>query len=366
MNQLVRLPYIGQDAAGPNVVVGCHGLASESMFADAELMDLVVRSFMVRGVRPELRQLGDVDQEWSAFRSDETNPPSPSEADVQRLFSQMMVGGLWLTIDRVDRVDARLRAITDQLYDDIGQQLPGFHSVETSVSLHISSPLAVSPFLLNGPSEIIWQVRGSSEAWCYPGDERVVPRHVLEDVFVGCQDGVVHDCSHDVLAQPVNLVEGEVAIWPQNAPRRQLNGADLCVTLVTHHFTKDARRKSRVYQANRFLRTTFGVSSARLSTDTRGPRAICKVIAHKVGQNMGLEKCPEPPREAADDRTLPGRKAAPRRGDFDSEGAFPNGNVNIVHVIDNTDKVSMPSLPDGEAPGSPSTDVPKKQPVAIG
>lgn len=365
MNQLVRLPYIGQEAAGSNVVVGCHGLASESMFADAELMDLVVRSFMVRGVRPELRQLGDVDQEWSELRSDETNPPSPSEADVQRLFSQLKVGGLWLTIDRVDRVDARLRAITDQLYDDIGQQLPGFHSVETSVSLHISSPLAVSPFLVNGPSEIIWQVRGSSEAWCYPGDERVVPRHVLEDVFVGCQDGVVHNCSHDVLAQPVNLVEGEVAIWPQNAPRRQLNGADLCVTLVTHHFTKDARRKSRVYQANRFLRTTFGVSSARLSTDTRGPRAICKVVAHKVGQNMGLEKCPEPPREAADDRTLPGRKAVPGRGD-DSEVAFPDGKVNLVDVVENTDELSMSSGPGGEASGSPSTDVPKKQPVAIG
>lgn len=345
MNQLVRLPVIAKELSDGTVLVGRHGMASDPMFANDALMDLVLRSYMVRGMNPELRVgSSSATPQTIGFARDFML----GEAEVEGLFAEIATGKIWLTIDRVDRVDARLRAITDQLYDDIGQQLPGFSSVETTVSLHISSPMAESPFQVHGPSEIVWQIRGGSDLRCYPADEKFVPRHVLEDVFVGCHEGVMHDSRFDLASHSVNLVEGEVAIWPQNAPRRQINSGELNVTLVTHHFTKEARRKSRVYQANRFLRTTFGVSSTRLSVATQGPCALAKVIAHKAGKKAGLEHRPEPASRFPVDRSLPGRKATPKS---DAGSVMP---------------INSAAAASGAGSLGPSPDVAEKQPVAIG
>ena len=113
---------------------------------------------------------------------------------------------------------------------------------------------------------------------------------MLEDVFAGVrQEYVPYQQSFDDKAEVFDLEPGQCAMWVQNAPHRVTNLDSFNVSLVTDHYTPEARRRARVYRANRFLRAKVHVPYRFLSPGETGPSAAVKVGVHKVAQALNFD-----------------------------------------------------------------------------
>ncbi len=200
-------------------------------------------------------------------------------------------GRLWLNITNIDAVDLRFRELTDALYSGVRAQNPSFQVDETHATLLISSPGAMVYYHVDGPPSFLWHIRGRKRVWVYPAqDETLLSRPMLEDVFAGVrQEYVPYQSSFDEQAEIFDLEPGQCAMWVQNAPHRVSNLDSFNVSLVTDHYTPEARRRARVYRANRFLRAKAHVPYRFLSPRETGPIAGIKVGVHKVGRVLKLD-----------------------------------------------------------------------------
>ncbi len=299
---LVELTDADRSGFDRHLVVARHRLGSDPstapLFADetiAELLDTYPPEWLfalTMGSDPE--------------RPDDNERVQHTGASGTELLEAVRRGRLWLNITNIDRVDARYRSLVDRLYADVADRVPGFVVDESHATLLVSSPQAMVYFHVDGPPSFLWHVRGRKRVWVYPHlDESVLARSLLEDVYAGTrQEYVPYRSSFDDRAEIRDLDPGDVAMWPHNAPHRVSNLDTVNVSFVTDHWTPDARRRARVYKANRFLRTRTPLSHGRLSTEERGPLAVAKVAVHKVGQRIGLDDRPNkahrPPRRRID------------------------------------------------------------------
>jgi hypothetical protein len=203
-------------------------------------------------------------------------------------------GKLWLNITNIDQVDARFRALIDRLYADVASYIPGFVVDESHATLLVSSPEAMVYYHVDAPPSFLWHIRGSKRVWVYPHlREDVLPRSLLEDVYAGArQEYVPYELEFDDVADTYDLEPGQVAMWPHNAPHRVSNLGTLNVSLVTDHWTPEARARARVYKANRFLRTKGHIPHARLGTKESGAVAFAKAATHQVGRRLRLDDLP--------------------------------------------------------------------------
>lgn len=284
------------------LVVAKHGLATDPdtapLFSDAAIAAI----------------LDDYRAEWLFALTMGSDPERPEDnervhhagATGDELLEAVRRGRIWLNITNIDRVDPRFRMLTDRLYAEIAAAVPGFTVDESHATLLVSSPQAMVYFHVDGPPSFLWHVRGRKRVWVYPHlDERVLSRELLEDVYAGTrQEYVPYSRSFDDLAHVRDLEPGDVAMWPHNAPHRVSNLDTLNVSLVTDHWTPGARRRARVYKANRFLRVRTPIPHERLGTAESGPMAMAKVAVHQVGRRLHLDdptdKAHRPPRSRID------------------------------------------------------------------
>lgn len=267
--------------------------------------------------------LGDYPAEWLFALTMGSDPERPEDNErVQHtgvsgseLLDAVRRGRLWLNITNIDRVDTRFRTLTDRLYAEVARAVPGFTVDESHATLLVSSPQAMVYFHVDGPPSFLWHVRGRKRVWVYPHlDQRVLSRELLEDVYAGTrQEYVPYATTFDDTAQVRDLEPGDVAMWPHNAPHRVANLDTLNVSLVTDHWTPDARRRARVYKANRFLRVRTPIPHNRLGTSEHGPLAFAKVALHQVGRRLRLDepmnKAHRPPRYRIDPTSPSGLSA---------------------------------------------------------
>ena len=266
---------------GKRTVIGRHNLADDSLFCDESIATVLdgypaERLFaLTMGTDP----LRSADNERLDHRG-------VSGAD---LLEAVRNGRIWLNITGIDGVDPRFRELTDRLYRAIDDSAPRSFS-ETHATLLVSSPGAMVYYHVDGPPSYLWHIRGEKRLWVYPAlNESILSLELLEDVFAGArQEYVPYRNEFDELAEVFDLKPGQVAAWPQNAPHRVINGDSLNVSLVTDHFTPDARRRARVYSANQFLRTRAHVPRRLLSTKEEGGAATAKVVVHKLATRAGL------------------------------------------------------------------------------
>lgn len=284
------------------LVVASHRLATDAdtapLFSDdtiAELLDGYPPEWLfalTMGSDPERPQDNERVQHTGASGGD--------------LLESVRRGRLWLNITNVDQVDPRFRSLTDRLYRDVAEAIPGFTVDDSHATLLVSSPQSMVYFHVDGPPSFLWHVRGRKRVWVYPHlDERVLSRSLLEDVYAGTrQEYVPYATSFDALAEVRDLEPGDVAMWPHNAPHRVSNLDTLNVSLVTDHWTPNARRRARVYKANRFLRVRTPIPHGRLATAESGPLTMAKVALHQVGRRLHLDDPPNkahrPPRHRID------------------------------------------------------------------
>ncbi len=198
-------------------------------------------------------------------------------------------GRLWLNITRVDRADARYRALIDQMYAQLAAQAPDFAPIASQGTLLISSPHVLVYYHADGPASALWHIRGRKRVWVYPAlDERYMQRELLEDIFAGVRhEYLPYEHAYDQAAVVYDLEPGQWATWPQNAPHRVTNLDSVNVSLSTEHFTRQSRWRARVYTANRFFRTRLGVRN--LSASENGPAAVMKTVVHRLASKAGLD-----------------------------------------------------------------------------
>ena len=280
---LVELSTEAGAGLGHTMVMGRHHLSQLDLFTD-DALSAVLDSY------PEER-LHILTMGLDPERSADNERVERGGASGAELLESVRRGRLWLNITGIDEVDRRYRTLVDGLYEEVGRQAPGFSSVETHATLLVSSPGAMVYFHVDGPPSFLWHIRGRKRLWVYPAlDETLVSRQHLEDVFAGVrQEYMPYQRSFDQYAQEFDLEPGQVAMWPQNAPHRITNLDSLNVSLVTDHYTPQARKRARAYRANRFLRSRLHVPGTWLSTRDRGPLATAKLAVQQAGRRLGME-----------------------------------------------------------------------------
>ncbi len=285
MNALkVRVPLAYRDDFGCRPFVGTHNLQRNDLFSDASLAALL-------DVFPRQQLYAQT------MGSDLTRPgdhrlalhDGVSGADLLRAVRK---GRLWLNITRVDGVDTQYRALVDQLYGQLAARIPGFAPTGSHGTLLISSPHALVYYHADGPASALWHIRGHKRIWVYPAlDNRYVQRELLEDIFAGVRhEYLPYRREFDRAAIAYDLAPGHWATWPQNAPHRVTNQADLNVSLATEYYTSATQRRQQVYLANRFFRTRLHVR--QLSQQETGVRAFLKTVVHRSAHRIGLDPLP--------------------------------------------------------------------------
>jgi hypothetical protein len=269
-------------SSGSHTVIATHSLATNPLFTDDSLEAI----------------LDDYPSEKLFVLTMGTDPTNSSENERldrsgvsgAELLAAVRKGRMWLNVTGIDSVDPRFRRLTDDLYASVNKQTPGTSRSETHATLLVSSPGAMVYYHVDGPPSYLWHIRGEKRVWVYPAlDEQLLSRELLEDVFAGArQEYVPYEVGFDDKSTAYDLQPGQVAMWPQNAPHRVTNGDSFNVSLVTDHFTPEARRRARIYRANQFLRTKGHVPHRFLTTDETGITSSAKVVVYKVGQKIGL------------------------------------------------------------------------------
>ena len=277
----IELPQIHRADFGRQPLRAHHDLHQHELFSDAALIELLDNF-----PREHLYALtmGNDDTRTDGNRL--ALHDGVSGADLLRAVKN---GRLWLNITRVDRADARYRALIDHLYQQLAAQAPGFTPVASQGTLLISSPHVLVYYHADGPASVLWHIRGRKRIWVYPAlDERYMRRELLEDIFAGVRhEYLPYEPTYDQAAVVYDLEPGQWATWPQNAPHRVTNLDSVNVSLATEHFTQQSRWRARVYTANRFFRTRLGMQN--LSTREQGPAAWMKTLVHRVASKAGLD-----------------------------------------------------------------------------
>ena len=277
----VDLPASGRADFGGRPLLASHDLHENELFSDAalvELLDSYPREHLyalTMGSDP-----GRTDGNQLALHD------GVSGADLLRA---VRTGRLWLNITGVDRADARYRTLIDELYVQLVAQATRFAPLERHGTLLISSPDVLVYYHADAPASVLWHIRGRKRLRVYPAlDERYVRHELLEDIFAGVShEYLPYEPAYDQAAVVYDLVPGQWATWPQNAPHQVDNLDSVNVSLVTEHVTRESRRRAQLYRANRFLRLRLGLRN--LSRRESGPMAIAKTAFHRLARRAGLD-----------------------------------------------------------------------------
>jgi hypothetical protein len=265
---------------GQRPLIATHSMQNHELFTDKALAELLDRF--------PREHLYALTMGTDATRTDDNRLALHDGVSGAELLRAVRNGRLWLNVTGVDRADARYRALIDDLYSQLAAGVPGFVPTRMHGTLLISSPHAMVYYHADGPASVLWHIRGHKRIWIYPPlDERYMKRELLEDIFAGVRhEYLPYDPGFDAAAVSYELAPGQWATWPQNAPHRVTNLADVNVSLSTEHFTAATEWRQRVYVANRFFRTHLGRKN--LAAREAGPAAMLKIAVYSAANRLGL------------------------------------------------------------------------------
>jgi hypothetical protein len=198
-------------------------------------------------------------------------------------------GRMWLNLRNVGGVDARYKAIVDQIFAELSDRIPGFDAPIRSGGLLISSPGAQVYYHADLPGQCLWQLVGRKRVYVYPNKRPFVSERDLEDI-------ALFDMELDLPYQPwfdehatvLELEPGQMLTWPLNAPHRVENHDCLNVSLTISYSTDEIRRAMSVNMANGILRHKFGMRAPERALS--GPTFMAKKVLQRVMRDAGWIK----------------------------------------------------------------------------
>ena len=267
---------------GRTPLTASHNLHENELFSDRALAELLDRY--------PRQHLYALTMGHDVTRPEENRLAVHDGVSGAELLRAVRNGRLWLNVTRVDRADAEYRKLIDGLYEEVAAQVPGFAPIGSQGTLLISSPHALVYYHADAPASALWHIRGRKRIWIYPAlDTRYASREFLEDIFAGVRhEYLPYRPEFDQGAVTYDLLPGQWATWPQNAPHRVTNLDSLNVSLSTEHFTKATRQRQRVYMANRYFRTKLHMN--RLASSENRLVETGKTLVHRVAYKFGLDR----------------------------------------------------------------------------
>ncbi len=278
----VWLPDADRGDFGQRPFVAAHDLEHHELFTDEALAELLDRF--------PRQHLYALTMGSDPTRADENRLAIHDGVSGAELLRAVRNGRLWLNVTRVDRADARYRALIDELYTRLAAGVPGFTPTSSQGTLLISSPHAMVYYHADAAASVLWHIRGHKRIWIYPPlDERYMKREFLEGIFAGVRhEYLPFDPAFDEAAVSYELKPGQWVTWPQNAPHRITNLGSVNVSLSTEYFTAATRRRQRVYVANHFFRTRLRAKN--IGARETGTSATLKTLVHRVANRLGLAR----------------------------------------------------------------------------
>ncbi len=260
-------------AFGQRPVVFHHRLHTSALFTDdalAALLDAHPRDALF------IHSMGTDPARSSDWRSGSAGERSGAE-----LLEATRQGRLWLNIKNLERTHEGFAALAEGLRAALDASVPGLRPHDVHTTLLISSPKALVYFHADAEPNVLWHLRGKKRVFVYPPDERCLKREDLEVIFSReSHEELPYSPSFDALAQVFDLEPGQALSWPHNSPHRIENADSLNVSFSTEFYTPAARRKERVYCANRLFSRLTGLRFD--AVETRGPSASAKVFTYRV------------------------------------------------------------------------------------
>lgn len=253
-----------------------HRLADHPLFCDAALERLIEAT-------PRERF------HVNTIAREETDPRKWREGDMSGLSGREVMaavarGNIWVHLQRVHEAFETYDEFLSDLFADIERHVPGFRSYKRSMSVLISSPNMNVALHADVPGQSLWQVRGKKRVWVYPPRAPYLPQNKIENIVLGraADTDLPYDPSYEAGAESFELLAGDWATWPRNAPHRVRNADCVNVSFTTEHWTNELRDGYVVDYANALLRPLFG--GRDLSRATTGPEfwgKLALTAAHK-------------------------------------------------------------------------------------
>ena len=282
-----------------------HNLHTSQMFTDdglARLIERVPRShYHVVYTGP----VGSREKIWREGRMDGLSGHDVIDA--------VRNGQIWVSLERVEEIDAEYREMLEQVYADIEDRVDGLNTFKKSLGLLISSPKAQVYYHCDIPGQSLWQVRGRKRVYVYPNTEPFLTPEFMETIILGEteEEGMPYAKWYDEHAQVFEIGAGDMLHWPLNAPHRVENMDCLNVSFTTEHWTRELRNSYAVHYANGILRRWAGARN--LARQTGGMALYAKMALAAAVKYSGLNR-------ARDDRFLI---------DFEVDPSTPTGTRDI-------------------------------------
>jgi hypothetical protein len=223
---------------------------------------------------PALIELADrIPQRFIRFHSGNVRPdtsfehaPKTNSIDMapQDVIRNIEEAGAWLSLHHIqqDPVYARLVAdVLDATLPKIASKDTGFHNFAGWV--FVSAPGAITPYHMDHENNFILQLRGEKEIHVFdPLARSVVSERCLE-VFhrAWSRELVTYREEHEAHATVYRVNPGDGAYMPTTAPHWVMNGDNVSITVSFTYYSREARRRERLYQLNWLMRR-LGLSPA--------------------------------------------------------------------------------------------------------
>ena len=195
-------------------------------------------------------------------------------------------GRMWLNLRRVMHVDPRYKAVLEGIFAELGENLPRLDAFDPSIGILISSPNAQVYYHADLPGQALWQIHGRKRLYVYPAKPPFLAPEQLEDIALyGIEVDMAYEPAFDEGAFVHELVPGEMAHWPLNAPHRIENLDCLNVSMTMEYWTEEIRRRHMLNVANGILRRHLRL--APRSRAISGPAFLAKTVLQAGARRSG-------------------------------------------------------------------------------
>jgi hypothetical protein len=210
-------------------------------------------------------------------------------------------GRMWLNLRDVADVAPRYRGALDQMFEEIGANVPGFDGPKRGCGILISSPEAQVYYHADLPGQCLWQILGTKRVYVYPSTPPfITPRHLEDIALFDVEVNVPYVPWYDDHAEAFDLAPGQMLHWPLNAPHRVENLEGVNVSMTVSYGNETIRRAQMVHLANGILRHRFGVTPR--SRALSGPSFWGKAVLQKLARDSRWVKRERRVRRAIDFR----------------------------------------------------------------
>jgi hypothetical protein len=216
------------------------------------------------------------------------------EGDIGGLAGKQVIeaiqqGRMWLNMRNLPQVSKPYGDLLADIFDEIGQRVPGYDTFNQTSGILISSPKAQVYYHCDLPGQSLWQIHGRKRVYVYPNTPPFLTPEQLENIALfEVEVDMRYDPAYDTGAKVFEIGGGEMLHWPLNAPHRVENLDCLNVSMTMEYWTEAIRRRHMINVANGILRHKLGVAPKSLSTS--GPGFWAKAAIQAGVKRAGLLK----------------------------------------------------------------------------